>query len=142
MIIMSNLGTYRCISLFRIYNYLIVFPSSFFCNTTQKMKFSIKNFFSKFEQIRSFLRIWSHLMKKSLMENFIFCAVINFEKRDISSFYLTYDFFIILTVPIISDWMWWSLFLVLVSFVVCFFCFIFTRFYLLLLVCKMFLTTW
>ena len=27
------------------------------------------------DQIRSFLRIWSHLMKKSLMENFIFCAV-------------------------------------------------------------------
>ena len=25
-------------------------------------------------QIRSFLRIWSHLLKKSLMENFIFCA--------------------------------------------------------------------
>ena len=26
-------------------------------------------------QIRSFLRIWSHLLTKSLMENFIFCAV-------------------------------------------------------------------
>ena len=30
------------------------------------MKFSIKDFFSKCEQIRSFLRIWSHLPKKSL----------------------------------------------------------------------------
>ena len=39
------------------------------------MKFSIKDFFNKCDQIRSFLRIWSHLMKKSLMENFIFCAV-------------------------------------------------------------------
>ena len=39
------------------------------------MKFSIKNFFSKFDQTRSFLRIWSHLLKKSLMKNFIFCAV-------------------------------------------------------------------
>ena len=39
------------------------------------MKFSIKDFFSKCDQICSFLRIWSHLMKKSLMENFIFCAV-------------------------------------------------------------------
>ena len=39
------------------------------------MKFSIKNFFSKCNQIRSFLRIWSHLLKKCLMENFIFCAV-------------------------------------------------------------------
>ena len=36
------------------------------------MKFSIKDFFLKYDQIRSFLRIWSHLLKKSLMENFIF----------------------------------------------------------------------
>ena len=36
--------------------------------TTQKMKFSIKDFFNKYDQIRR----WSHLMKKSLMENFIF----------------------------------------------------------------------
>ena len=39
------------------------------------MEFSIKDFFRKCDQIRSFLRIWSHLLKKSLMENFIFCAV-------------------------------------------------------------------
>ena len=39
------------------------------------MKFSIKDFFSKCDQIRNFLRIWSHLLKKSLMENFIFCTV-------------------------------------------------------------------
>ena len=38
------------------------------------MKFSIKDFFSKCDQIRSFLRIWSHLLKKSLMGNLIFCA--------------------------------------------------------------------
>ena len=44
-------------------------------NTAQKMNFSIKNFFSKCDQIRRILRIWSHLLKKSLMENFIFCAV-------------------------------------------------------------------
>ena len=44
-------------------------------DTAQNMKFSIKDFFSKCDQIRSFLRIWSHLLKKSLMENFIFCAV-------------------------------------------------------------------
>ena len=37
--------------------------------------FSIEGFFSKCEQIRSFLRIQSHLLKKSLMENFISCAV-------------------------------------------------------------------
>ena len=40
-------------------------------DTAQKMKFSIKDFFSFFRK----LRIWSHLLKKSLMENFIFCAV-------------------------------------------------------------------
>ena len=42
--------------------------------TAQKMRFSIQDFFSKCDQIRSFLRIWSYLLKKSLMENFIFCA--------------------------------------------------------------------
>ena len=44
-------------------------------DTAQKSKFSIRDFFSKCDQIRSFLRIWPHLMKKSLMENFIFCAM-------------------------------------------------------------------
>ena len=43
--------------------------------TAQKLKFSIKDFFSKCDQIRSFLWIGSHLLKKSLMENFSFCAV-------------------------------------------------------------------
>ena len=43
--------------------------------TTQKMKFSIKDLLSKCDQIRIFLRIWSRLLNKSLMENFIFCAV-------------------------------------------------------------------
>ena len=28
------------------------------------------------DQIRRFLQIWSHLLKKSVMENFIFCAVL------------------------------------------------------------------
>ena len=36
------------------------------------MKFSITDFFSKCDQIRRNLRIWSYLLKKSLMENFIF----------------------------------------------------------------------
>ena len=49
------------------------FENDFF--TAQEMKFSIKDFFSKCDQICSFLGIWSHLLKKSLMENFIFCAV-------------------------------------------------------------------
>ena len=41
----------------------------------QKMKFSIKDFFSKCDQVRRKLRISSHLLKKSLMEILIFCAV-------------------------------------------------------------------
>ena len=50
----------------------------------QKMQFSIRTFFS-------FLRIWSHLLKKSLMENFIFVQ-----------YFLLFDnvFFIIMNVAI------------------------------------------
>ena len=44
-------------------------------NTTQKMKIFIKGSFSKCDQIRRELRIWSHSLKKSLMENLIFCVV-------------------------------------------------------------------
>ena len=36
---------------------------------------SIKNFFSKCDQIRRYLRIWSRLLNKSLKEKFIFCAM-------------------------------------------------------------------
>ena len=45
--------------------------------TAQKMNFSIQDFFSKCNQIRKKLRIWSHLLRKFLIENFIFCAVSN-----------------------------------------------------------------
>ena len=44
-------------------------------HTPRKMKFCIRDFFVKCDQIRSFLPVWWHLLKKSLMENFIFCAV-------------------------------------------------------------------
>ena len=44
-------------------------------NTAHKMMFSIADVFSKCDQIRSFLQILLHLLKKSAMENFIFCAV-------------------------------------------------------------------
>ena len=53
------------------------FPYLFTLNihaTAQKMKFSIKDFFSKCDQILRKPRIWSHLLKKCLMESFIFCA--------------------------------------------------------------------
>ena len=40
------------------------------------MKISTKDFFSKCEQLRSFLQVWLNLLKKSLMKNFIFYAVL------------------------------------------------------------------
>ena len=47
-------------------------PFSHLLHTAQKMKFSNKDFFSKYDQIRRFQRIWSHLLTKPLMENFFF----------------------------------------------------------------------
>ena len=52
------------------------------------MKFFIKDFSSKYDQIRSFQRIWSHLLKKSLMENFIFCAVIVAQNWNLGDWFL------------------------------------------------------
>ena len=47
------------------------------CYTAQKLKFSIKDFLSKCDQIHRFLRIWSYLVKKILMENLLhfLCSV-------------------------------------------------------------------
>ena len=42
----------------------------------KKLKFSMKDFFSKCDRIHSKLQVWSHLLKKSLMGNFIFRAVL------------------------------------------------------------------
>ena len=44
-------------------------------HTAQKMKFSITDFLNKCDQKRWKLRIWSHLLKKYVMENLIFCTV-------------------------------------------------------------------
>ena len=56
---------------------LKVWYASGICNTltAQKMKFPILDFFSKCDQIRIFLGIWSHLLKKSLIENLISFAL-------------------------------------------------------------------
>ena len=62
-----------------VLNWLIAYLPSL--TTAQTMKFSIKNFFSKCDQILRKLRIWSHLPNNSLMENFIFCAVYGFTVR-------------------------------------------------------------
>ena len=52
------------------------------------MKFSTKDFFSKFEQIHIFLRIWSHLQNKSFMKNSVFHAV-QFFKHSFNIFQFT-----------------------------------------------------
>ena len=41
----------------------------------------MKYFFSKCEQTRRKLQIWSHLVKKSVIENFIFYAAVNTERQ-------------------------------------------------------------
>ena len=66
---------------------------TFWLYTAQKMKFSIKCFFSKCNQISRKLRIWSHLLKKSSMENFIFLAVLTLHLLAmlILIFFLFYD---------------------------------------------------
>ena len=63
--------------------YYIISRVFFKENTAQKSKFSIKGFFSKREKIRRKLWIWSNCLKKSLMENFIFCAVKH--RKDLNS---------------------------------------------------------
>ena len=63
------------ISAFNIYIDKSCFVNGREC-TAQKMNFPFKNFFSKFEQICKKLRILSYFLKKSLMENFIFCVVV------------------------------------------------------------------
>ena len=52
-------------------------------NTAQGVKISIEYFFNKCDQIHSFQRIWSHLLKKTLMENFIFflCSATIFQEN-------------------------------------------------------------
>ena len=55
-----------------------IFTISVNGTNTLKMKFSFTAFFIKCDQIRSCPYIWSHLLKKSLMESVIFlCSVLS-----------------------------------------------------------------
>ena len=70
----------------RKYRIFIIAANHIYCHVyaAQKMKISTEDF-------SSFLRIWSHLLKKFLTENFIFCAVIapqrqSFSVPDVSTF--------------------------------------------------------
>ena len=53
------------------------FTGLYMCYCTKKCSFPLRIFFyrSKCDQIRRKMRILSHLLKKSLTENFIFCVV-------------------------------------------------------------------
>ena len=88
----SKISILGALNHFVINNYWCNYTRLFICevpkedilwgtNTARKMKFVIKDFFSKCNQTRIFLRIWSHLLKKFLMENFFFCAVPDFLLR-------------------------------------------------------------
>ena len=56
--------------------------------TAQKINFSIKDFFSKCDQIRRKLRIWSHLLKKYLMKNFFVQCYIPVSQIVFSNFHI------------------------------------------------------
>ena len=43
----------------------------------------MENFLYYVADKKSFLQIWAHLLKKSLMENFIFCAVLSMKGNQV-----------------------------------------------------------
>ena len=69
-----KLGILNLARMFLIKCYWMLLSYSLY-HTAQKANFFIKDFFSKCDQIHRiyrFLRSWSHLLKKSFMENFLF----------------------------------------------------------------------
>ena len=69
----------------------------------KKMKFTIKDFFRKCDQLRSFQHIWSQLLNKSLMENFIFvqCMLLcNFSLKNNTAIYSSQEISRIATLPL------------------------------------------
>ena len=68
---------YLCVGIVYLFLGKKINKKSVMTYTAQKMKFFIKDFFSKCDQIGRKLRICSYLLKKSLIENFIFCAVLS-----------------------------------------------------------------
>ena len=90
-------------------HYLLQNVSKNFTFTAQKMKFSIKDFFSKCDLIRSYLRIWSHLLNKFLMENFDFCAVFHHVDRTFADTMCAILFrnWLIFRSHDLQIWRWW-----------------------------------
>ena len=57
-----------------MWKYVAIKMNGFYISA-QSMKIFIEDFFNQFVQIHRKMRIWSYLLKKFLMENFIFCPV-------------------------------------------------------------------
>ena len=74
---------------YKVHQVLQTLLSDFRIFNAQNLNFSIKDFFSKCDQICSFLLIWSNLLKKSLMEYLIFLysdpSIQNFEKCSVKT---------------------------------------------------------
>ena len=73
LLVQGNLS--HMVSRVALPNWSEKYPSCKHTSLHKKWSFPLRISFSKCDQIRSNLRIWSHLLKKSIMENFIFCAV-------------------------------------------------------------------
>ena len=90
-------------------NYLCSKITKTFCflpklcySTSRKMKFSTNDLFSECDQMGNFLMILLHLLKKSLMENFILCAV-----QKLILFYFILFFFFFFFFWMIEDCFCW-----------------------------------
>ena len=91
--------------------FAISFLSIFYLNyyyTAQKKKFSIKNFdfCSKYDQICSFLRIWSHLLKKFLRIHWRLSTILKTSKKVYEVLFLICRSMYILQVYLIHYTLW------------------------------------
>ena len=120
---MSKCSTIECVPLIISYHiYFLRFSKVW--STVQKMKFFIKDFFSKCNQICRKQQIWSHLLKKSLMENFFFCAVEHIRSRVSGSEFRGTNAALCLHIPL---WLFFAcLFFYFLSKKLCFYHFYFT----------------
>ena len=86
-------NTDQKIFVFGLFYAVLNMPICRFSNTGLKLKICFKDFFGKCDQIHSFLKIWSHLLEKFLMENFFFfCSVISLHKQYIPKRWAAYRF--------------------------------------------------
>ena len=67
-IFLAKLSTIQTFDLQVIQGPVVTFKIKVLWNTAQKLRIFIKDFSGKCDQIRKKLRIWSHLLKKSLID--------------------------------------------------------------------------